>query len=73
MKKLCLLAALATLAACQPQEKGYTIEGTLTGDSIPEGKVYLQKQLPFEVMRIDSAVMEHGKFRLQGQINQPEM
>ena len=39
MKKLCLLAALATLAACQPQEKGYTIEGTLTGDSIPEGKV----------------------------------
>lgn len=73
MKNLCLLTTLILLASCQSQEKGYTIEGTLTGDSIPTGKVYLQKQLPTEVIRIDSATLENGKFRLEGRIDSPEM
>ena len=45
MKKLTILATAALLlAACQNQEQGYTLEGTLTGGEAQTGKVYLQNK-----------------------------
>lgn len=72
-KKLTLLASLALLTACQTQEQGYTLEGTLIGAEQLTGKVYLQKQLPNgELLRIDSTTITEGRFSLKGHIDRPE-
>mgnify|MGYP001055158663 CR=1 FL=1 len=74
MKKLAILAATALLAACQTQEQGYTLEGTLTGGEALTGKVYLQKQTPSgKLVRTDSATIADGKFSMKGQVESPEL
>lgn len=74
MKKLIILATAALLAACQSQEKGYTLEGTLTGGDATTGKVYLQKQMPDgQLLRTDSATITDGRFSMAGHVDRPEL
>lgn len=75
MKKLTILATAALLlAACQNQEQGYTLEGTLTGGEAQTGKVYLQKQTPDgQLLRTDSATITDGRFSMAGHIDSPEL
>lgn len=68
MKKILVLAAAAALAACSnPHADRYVIEG-----QVPDltGVVYL---LDASETAIDSAAVENGRFRLEGEIACPEI
>lgn len=68
MKRIIAICAVAgVLASCAP--KGYVIDGTLAN---AEGaKVVLTERDPMNETRVDSAVVENGRFRLEGRIETP--
>lgn len=69
MKRIiAICGAAALLCSCQP--KGFVIDGTL--DNAEGAKVVLVKQLPREELRLDSTVVEGGKFRLEGRVETPD-
>ena len=66
MKKLTyLLAAAAIFAACNNENKGYTVTGTVEGASDGD-TVYLQKVKAREFVKLDSAVIANGSFKFEG-------
>ncbi|MEN6619915.1 MAG: TlpA disulfide reductase family protein [Rikenellaceae bacterium] len=72
MKKLFILAALLGIFACTaPKHDGYTIEGTITGDSVSTGKVYLTNFSRTEPIK-DTTDLVDGKFVFEGKIVTPE-
>lgn len=77
MKRLFLFAASAIiLASCTQSEKGYVINGTITGDSeaIKSGiaSVIMANRDRSDVIR-DTADIIDGKFTLKGTVKTPEM
>lgn len=66
MKKfIYLFAAVAFLAACNGK-KGYQITGTI--ENATDGEtVYLQKPEGRQLQKLDSAIIQNGKFTLKGQ------
>ncbi len=72
MKKLLILAAVFGIVACAaPKTDGYTIEGTVTGDSLTTGKVYLTNFSKTEEIK-DTAELVDGKFVFEGKVVTPE-
>lgn len=64
---------LALCAACQPQEKGFTLQGTLAGNA-EGGKVYLMES-EFDTDQpkiLDSTVVSEGHFVLKGMLDTPK-
>lgn len=67
MKKLIMVASVATLLfACNKQQDGYHISGTI--DGVEDGKkILIQKQNEVGMMFvIDSAFVKNGKFEFEG-------
>lgn len=64
---ICGLAAL--VCSCGP--KGYVIDGTLA--NADGAKVVLTLQTPTETIRVDSAVVENGRFRIEGRVETPAL
>ncbi|PKP41865.1 MAG: hypothetical protein CVT93_06510 [Bacteroidetes bacterium HGW-Bacteroidetes-10] len=71
MKKILLFAALLGLFACQPKHDGYTIEGTVTGENVAAGKVYLTNFSRTEQIS-DTTDLIDGKFKFEGKVVTPE-
>jgi len=72
MKKLFLLVAVVGLFACTGQkENSYKIEGTVTGDSLTAGKVYLQNFSRTNPIK-DTADLVDGKFVFEGSVATPD-
>jgi len=72
MKKLLILAAVLGIFACTaPKHDGYTIEGTITGDSVSTGKVYLSNFSRTEPIQ-DTVDLVNGKFVFEGKVVTPE-
>lgn len=72
MKKLLILAAVFGIFACTaPKHDGYTIEGTVTGDSVTTGKVYLTNFSRTEPIQ-DTVNLVDGKFIFEGKVVTPE-
>lgn len=72
MKKSLILAAVFGIVACTaPKNDGYTIEGTITGDSLATGKVYLTNFSRTETIK-DTADLIDGKFVFEGKVATPE-
>jgi thiol-disulfide isomerase/thioredoxin len=71
MKKLLILAALAGIFACTPKHDGYTIKGTITGDSITATKVFMANTSRI-VPIMDTAELVDGKFVFEGKVTTPE-
>ncbi len=71
MKKILLFAALVGLFACQPKHDGYVIEGTITGENLPEGKAILTNFARAEQIS-DTADFIGGKFKFEGKVVTPE-
>ena len=71
MKKILLIASLVGLFACQPKHDGYVIEGTITGENLPEGKVILSNFARTEQIS-DTADFIGGKFIFEGKVVTPE-
>ncbi|MDD3033813.1 MAG: TlpA disulfide reductase family protein [Bacteroidales bacterium] len=72
MRKLLLLVAVMGLFACTGQkENSYKIEGTVTGDSITDAKVYLQNFSRTNPVK-DTADLVEGKFVFEGSIETPD-
>src|SRR5574344_1686801 len=71
MKKLFLFVALLAFVACN-MEKGYTIQGTLSGDeSVMNTKAYLfsvDKENPFT----DTVDVVKGAFEFKGKVASPD-
>lgn len=57
--------ATAALAACQGENQGYQIEGTVEGAANGD-YVYLQKVQGRDIIKLDSALIEDGAFTLKG-------
>ncbi|WP_418992832.1 DUF4369 domain-containing protein [Alistipes sp.] len=71
MKRISLICGLAALA-CSCGPKGFVVDGTLA--NAEGGKVLLLYQNnKGEEIPVDSAVVENGKFRLEGRVETPEM
>lgn len=68
MKKIakCLWIALATvmMVSCSAEKEGYVIDGQVAG--MESGMVYLKKYVEKTYVDVDSAVVENGKFKLEG-------
>lgn len=72
MKKLFFLAAVLSLFACTAtKHDGFTIEGTITGDSVATGKVYLSNFSRTEPI-MDTVDLKDGKFVFEGKVVTPE-
>jgi len=71
MKKLLILAAFAGIFACTPKHDGYTINGTITGDSITATKVFMANTSRANPI-MDTADIVDGKFVFQGKVTTPE-
>lgn len=71
MKKLLILAAFAGIFACTPKHDGYTINGTITGDSITATKVFMANSSRTNPI-MDTADIVDGKFVFQGKVTTPE-
>ncbi|MFA6334354.1 MAG: TlpA disulfide reductase family protein [Bacteroidales bacterium] len=72
MKKLFFLAAVLGIFACTAtKHDGYTIEGTITGDSVSTGKVYLSNLSRAESI-MDTVDLKDGKFIFEGKVATPE-
>lgn len=72
MRKLFYLgAALAIFSCSSPVQEGFIINGTVSGDSITTGKVYLANFSRVEQIR-DTAEMVDGKFEFKGNVTTPE-
>ncbi|OJV20429.1 MAG: hypothetical protein BGO30_01525 [Bacteroidetes bacterium 41-46] len=71
MKKFILIAAIFGLFACQPKHVGYVIEGTITGENLPEGKVILANMSKAEQIS-DTVDFIGGKFKFEGKVVTPE-
>ncbi|GAB1374583.1 TlpA disulfide reductase family protein [Bacteroidales bacterium] len=71
MKKIIFFAALVGLFACQPKHDGYIIEGTITGENLPEGKAILSNFARAEQIS-DTVDFIGGKFRFEGKVVTPE-
>ncbi len=75
MKKILLLAAIATaLYSCKKLGEGeYEITGTVKG--MKTGLVYLEKQNPMGMgpQAIDTVKIVDGKFEIKGKTNEPEI
>lgn len=71
MKKLLFFVALIGLFACQPKHDGYVIEGTITGDSLTDGKAILSNFARAEQI-FDTVDFIGGKFRFEGKVVTPE-
>lgn len=70
IKRIIAICAVAgVLASCAP--KGYVLDGTLAN---AEGaKVVLVERLPMSDNRVDSTVVEKGRFRLEGRVETPAL
>lgn len=67
MKKSIFWAAagLMALAACQQQQSGFTIQGTVAG--VADGDtVYLQNYDGTNMIKLDSAIVKNGTFEFKG-------
>ncbi len=73
MKNLILLLSLiVTLSACESRKSNeFSINGKIEGKF--EGNVYLQKNKDGQFMILDTAVVEDGKFKFKGTIEQPDI
>ncbi|MPM41438.1 Thiol-disulfide oxidoreductase ResA [bioreactor metagenome] len=72
MKKLLFIAAILGIFACSaPKHDGYIITGTITGDSVKTGKVYLTNFSRLETIQ-DTADLVDGKFEFKGKVKTPE-
>lgn len=71
MKKFLLFAAVLGLFACQAKHEGYTIDGTITGENVAAGKVYLTNFSRTEPIS-DTADLVDGKFKFEGKVVTPE-
>lgn len=66
MKKLTYLLAAATIfAACNNENKGYTVTGTVEGATDGD-MVYLQAAEGRQLVKLDSAIIRNGVFTLKG-------
>ncbi|WP_018668397.1 TlpA disulfide reductase family protein [Bacteroides gallinarum] len=66
MKKLTyLLAVAAVFAACNSENKGYTVTGTIEGATDGD-TVYLQTVESRQLVKLDSAVIANGTFTFKG-------
>lgn len=71
MKKILFFAAILGLFACTPKTDGYIIEGTVTGENVATGKVYLSNFSRDEQIK-DTADLIDGKFKFEGKVVTPE-
>ncbi|MDO9681097.1 MAG: TlpA disulfide reductase family protein [Bacteroidales bacterium] len=71
MKKILFPALMAIVFACTPKHDGYIITGTLTGDNVVDGKVYLTNFSRSEALK-DTAELIAGKFEFKGKVVTPE-
>ncbi|MDD4639007.1 MAG: DUF4369 domain-containing protein, partial [Bacteroidales bacterium] len=71
MKKFLILAAFAGIFACTPKHDGYTISGTITGDSITATKIFMANSSRSNPFR-DTADIVDGKFVFKGKVTTPE-
>jgi len=72
MKKILILAAVIGIFACTSSKKdGYIIEGTITGDSLSSGKVYLSNFSRTDPIK-DTTELIDGKFMFEGKVLTPE-
>lgn len=65
-----MLVMLAVFA-CKPKHDGYIIEGTISGDSITDGKAYLSNYSSREPIK-DTVDFTGGKFEFRGKVITPE-
>ncbi len=63
------LIAVLLLFSCSKEPK-YTINGNIIG--LDDGKVLMQQKVDGEWINLDSAIVEKGKFILEGSVNMPE-
>ena len=71
MKKILFFAAILGLFACTAKTDGYIIEGTVTGENVAAGKVYLSNFSRTEQIK-DTADLVDGKFKFEGKVVTPE-
>ncbi len=71
MKKILFFAAILGLFACNSKTDGYVIEGTVTGENVATGKVYLTNFARTEQIK-DTADLVNGKFKFEGKVVTPE-
>lgn len=74
MKKaifVALSAAFSLFACTTSMHDGYTIDGTITGDSVSSGKVFLSNLSQDEPI-LDTADLIDGKFTFEGKVSTPE-
>jgi peroxiredoxin len=71
MKKLLLMALVAGTFACTPKEESYTIKGSISGESMEDGKAYLTNFARNEPQR-DTTEFKDGSFKFEGSVQTPE-
>lgn len=74
MKKLLSASVIAlAFASCTtpPSDTAFTVNATINGFN--NTKVFLQKRVEGEFIKVDSAVISNGSFELNGQTNSPQV
>ncbi|MGL4992896.1 MAG: thioredoxin-like domain-containing protein [Bacteroidales bacterium] len=68
MKKILIMGAAAlSIASCNNNTKGYLIEGTTSNKALEGKMVLLQVQEGRELLSMDTAFVENGKFTFKGE------